>query len=180
MSLSTTLVRRAAVALSLVSLCARPGAAQNSQVSLADASHKFLSPGMQGFEDRRKAGFGQFITDSTLRKASGSRLSRLLIQHMPGIVIGNAGSYGEYPISSRVCSGLSCSAPRCYVRMYLDGMLVFDGTPEQRNAQGIELSTFKPDDLSGIEYYAGPAGLPARYAGFNSDCGTLLFWSRES
>jgi hypothetical protein len=64
--------------------------------------------------------------------------------------------------------------------MYLDGMLVFDGTPEQRNAQGIELSTFKPDDLSGIEYYAGPAGLPARYAGFNSDCGTLLFWSRES
>lgn len=180
MSLSATLVRRAAVALSLVSLWASAGAAQSSQVSLADASRKFLSPSMQGFEDRRKAGIGQFIPDSALRAASGGRLSRLLIQHMPGIVIGNGGSYGEYPISSRVCGGISCSAPRCYVRMYLDGMLVFDGSPQQRNAQGIELSTFKPDDLSGIEYYAGPSGLPARYAGFNSDCGTLLFWSRES
>jgi hypothetical protein len=34
--------------------------------------------------------------------------------------------------------------------------------------------------LSGIEYYAGPAGVPARFAGVNSDCGTLLFWSRDS
>jgi hypothetical protein len=180
MSLSTTLVRRTTVALSLVSLWAHAGAAQNSQVSLADASHKFLSPGMQGFEARRKAGIGQFITDSALRAASGSRLSQLLVLHMPGIVIGNGGSYGEFPISSRVCSGISCSTPRCYVRMYIDGMLVFDGTPQQRNAQGVELSTFKPNDLSGIEYYAGPAGLPARFAGMNADCGTLLFWSRDS
>ena len=180
MSLSTTLVRRTAVALSLVSLCARAGTAQNSQVSLADASHKFLSPGMQGFEARRKTGIGQFITDSTLRAASGSRLSQLLVMHMPGIVIGNGGSYGEFPISSRVCSGISCSTPRCYVRMYIDGMLAFDGTNEQRNSHGIELSTFKPEDLSGIEYYAGPSGLPARFAGMNSECGTLLFWSRDS
>jgi hypothetical protein len=44
MSLSTTLVRRTAVALSLVSLSARAGAAQNSQVSLADAGYKFRRP----------------------------------------------------------------------------------------------------------------------------------------
>jgi len=180
MSLSTTLVRRSAVVFSLVSLCARAGAAQNSQVTLADAGHKFLSPVMQGFEDRRKAGIGQFITDSALRATSGSRLSRLLIKHMPGLSIGGDGSFGEYPISSRVCSGMSCSTPRCYVRIYFDGTLAFDGTPQQRNARGVDLATFKPDDLSGIEYYAGPSGLPARFAGFNSDCGTLLIWSRDS
>jgi len=174
MSLSTTLVRRTAVAFSLVSLWAHAGAAQNSQVSLADASHRFVSPAMQGFETRRKAGIGQFITDSALRAASGSRLSQLLLQHMPGIVVTNAGSFGEFPISSRVCSGMSCSTPRCYVRIYFDGTLAFDGTPQQRNARGVDLATFKPDDLSGIEYYAGPSGLPARFAGFNSDCGTLL------
>jgi hypothetical protein len=180
MSLSTTLVRRTAVALSVVSLWAHAGTAQNSQVSLAEANHRFVSPGMQGFEARRKTGIGQFITDSTLRAASGSRLSQLLVMHRPGIVIGNGGSYGELPISSRVCSGISCNTPRCYVRMYIDGMLAFDGTNEQRNSHGIELSTFKPEDLSGIEYYAGPSGLPARFAGMNSDCGTLLFWSRDS
>jgi hypothetical protein len=180
MRLSTTLVRRTAVVLSLVSLYAHPAAAQSAQVSLADATLKVLSPSMQGFEARRKAGIGQFITDSTLRASSGSRLSMLLMMHLPGIVIGNGGSYGDFPISSRVCSGISCSTPKCYVRIYLDGTLAFDGNPQQRNAQGIDLSTFKPGDLSGIEYYAGPSGLPARFAGMNSDCGTLLFWSRDS
>jgi hypothetical protein len=103
-----------------------------------------------------------------------------LVLHVPGIVIGNGGSYGEFPISSRVCSGMSCSTPRCYVRICVDGMLAFDGTPQQRNTQGIDLSIFKPNDLSGIEYYSGPSGLPARFAGFNSDCGTLVIWSRNS
>ena len=180
MRLTTSLVRRAAVVLSHVSLCAHPAASQSAQVSLADATPKVLSPSMQGFEARRKAGIGQFITDSTLRASSQSRLSMLLMQHVPGIVIGNGGSWGDFPISSRVCSGISCSTPRCYVRIYLDGMLAFDGSPQQRNAQGIDLSTFKPTDLSGIEYYSGPSGLPARFASMNSECGTLLFWSRDS
>jgi hypothetical protein len=180
MRLSTTLVRRAAIVLSLVGLRAHPGAAQNAQVSLADASAKVLSPQMQGFEFRRKAGIGQFITDSTLRASSQSRLSQLLVTHVLGIGIAHGGSYGDFPVSSRVCSGNSCSAPKCYVRMYLDGTLVFDGSPQQRNAQGVDLSTFHPNDLSGIEYYAGPSGLPARFSGNNADCGTLLFWSRDS
>jgi hypothetical protein len=176
---SAALVRHSALVLTLASLCARAGAAQNTQVSLSDASHRFVSPGMQGFEDRRKAGIGQFITDSVLRASSGTRLARILVQHMPGIVIGDGGAYGEYPISARVCSGMSCSTPRCYVRIFLDGTPVFDGSTQQRNAQGVSLSTFRPEDLSGIEYYAGPAGVPARYTGMNADCGTLLFWTRE-
>jgi hypothetical protein len=179
MRLSTALVRHSAVALSLASVFARAGSAQNAQVALSDAPRRFLSPGMQGFEDRRKSGIGQFITDSVLRAESKTRLSQLLMQHMPGIVIGDGGAYGEFPISSRVCSGMSCSTPRCYVRIFLDGTPVFDGSPQQRNSAGVNLSTFRPGDLSGIEYYAGPSGLPARYAGFNSDCGTLLFWSRD-
>jgi hypothetical protein len=180
MRLSTAFLRHSAVALALVSLCARTGATQSAEVALTDAPHRFLSPGMQGFEDRRKAGMGQFITDSVLRAASGTRLSQILVQHMPGIRIGDGGSYGEFPISSRICSGMSCSTPRCYVRIFIDGSPVFDGSPQQRNAQGVNLSTFRPEDLSGIEYYAGPSGLPARYAGLNSECGTLLFWSRDA
>jgi len=62
---------------------------------------------------------------------------------------------------------------------FTDGTPVFDGSTQQRNAQGVSLSTFRPEDLSGIEYYAGPSGVPARYTGMNADCGTLLFWTRE-
>jgi hypothetical protein len=71
MRLTTTLIRRTAVVRSIVSLFAHPAAAQNAQVSLADAAPRVLSPSMQGFEARRKAGIGQFITDSTLRASSG-------------------------------------------------------------------------------------------------------------
>jgi len=71
MRLTTTLIRRTAVVLSIVSLFAHPAAAQNAQVSLADATPRVLSPSMQGFETRRKAGIGQCITDSTLRASSG-------------------------------------------------------------------------------------------------------------
>ena len=180
MTTSAAIVRRTAFMLMLAPvLFARPAVAQSSQVSLADAGHRFMSPNMEAFEARRKTGMGQFIPDSTLRAASGSRLSYVLAQHLNGIVVGNGGPDGDFPISSRVCNGLACSAPRCYARIYIDGMEVFDGTPQQRNAAGVDLSRFKPEDLSGVEYYGGPAGVPARYAGLNSDCGTLLFWSRD-
>lgn len=155
--------------------------AQNSQVSLTDAGRHFLSPGMQGFERRRKTALGQFITDSALRAASGVRLSHLLVQRMPSIRFPVNGLAEEYAVSARVCGGgLACSSPRCYVRVFIDGTLIFDGTPRMRDAEGIDLSRLRTEDFSGIEYYASVGGLPAQFTGPNTDCGTLLFWSRET
>lgn len=175
------LVRRAVVGGAIACTLVAPAlAAQTSQLALAEA-HRYLSPGMQGFEHRRQAGFGHFITDSMLRAASGARLSNLLEQHIPSIILGSNPVAGEFPISSRVCAGgLSCSAPRCYVRVYLDGTLMFDGTPGMRDLAGVDVADLRTQDYSGIEYYSGTAGLPAQYTGPNADCGTLMFWSRES
>jgi hypothetical protein len=108
-------------------------------------------------------------------------LSHLLAQYVPSIIFGIGASGGEYPVSSRVCSGgLACAAPRCYARVFLDGMLTFDGTPQMRDVEGIDFSHLRTEDLSGVEYYSGSAGLPAKYAGQNADCGTFLLWSRET
>src|SRR5262245_46660020 len=52
----------------------RAAPAQTSRMSLTDASPRVLSPNMQGFEARRKAGSGHFITDNILRASSDSRL----------------------------------------------------------------------------------------------------------
>jgi len=186
MTSSVAAVRRTVFALVLAcaaasALVARPARAQNSQASPADAGRRFLSPGMQGFEIRRKNGLGQFITDSALRAAPGARLSHVLVQHMPGLVLGATGLAGEFPISSRVCGGgPGCAAPRCYVRIFVDGTLMFDGTPRLHDVAGVDVSHWRTEDFSGIEYYASPGGLPAQYSGRNSDCGTLLFWSRET
>jgi hypothetical protein len=173
------LVRRAVVAGALTSVVVAPAvAAQSAQAVVADA-HRFVTPGMQGFEVRRHSGFGHFITDSTLRATSDTRLSNLLEQHIPGIVFGSGEVAGKFPISTRVCAGVSCAAPHCYVRVYVDGTLTFDGTPGMRDVEGVDVSHLRTQDFSGVEYYSSMSGLPAQYGGQNSDCGTLLLWSRE-
>jgi hypothetical protein len=178
------LVRRALVGGALASTVFAPAvaaqSAQSAQVVVPDA-HRFLSPGLQGFEVRRHYGFGHFITDSTLRAASGMRLANLLKQHIPSLIFGSNGIAGEFPISTRVCAGgLACAAPRCYVRVYLDGTQTFDGTPRMRDVEGVDISHLRTSDFSGIEYYSSASGLPAQYGGQNSDCGTLLLWFRET
>jgi hypothetical protein len=174
------LVRRAVVGGALTSVVVAPAvAAQSAEAVIADA-HRFVSPAMQGFETRRHSGFGHFITDSTLRAAPDTRLSNLLEQHIPGLVLGLGNVGGEFPISTRVCAGVACTAPSCYVRVYVDGTLTFDGTPSMRDVEGVDVSHLRTQDFSGIEYYSSMSGLPARYGGQHSDCGTLLLWSRET
>lgn len=172
--------RRACYALALASFTHTLGA-QDARVAVADAGRAYLSPGMKGFEARRQAGFGHFITDSALRAAPNVRLSHLLARYVPTVFYGTGAADGEYPISSRVCNtGIMCTAPRCYVRVFVDGSLIFDGNPRMRDVEGVDLSRLRTEDFSGVEFYSNAAGLPAQYAGYNADCGTLLFWSRET
>jgi hypothetical protein len=138
-----------------------------------------FSSALQGFEARRLRGVGKFISDSALRDANGVRLSQLLVQRA-GITLGPGRFGGEFPVSSRMCRGDRCSEPRCYIRVFTDGVLVFDGTPDRRDAQGFDTLRLRTEDFSGIEYYSGAAGIPPAFGGANTDCGTLLFWSRES
>ncbi len=155
-------------------------AAQSSQIAVVEA-HPLLSRGLEGFELRERSGFGTFISDSVLRASEHLRLVTLLQQHIPSLVITRNGVAGEFPVSSRVCNGgMACSAPRCYMRIILDGTLLFDGTPQLRDAQGVDLGHLRPQDFSGVEFHASSASLPAQFGGPNADCGTLLFWSRET
>lgn len=159
---------------------ARPVAAQSSRLVVADGGRVFATPNMRAFEERRAAGFGHFVSDSVLRAAAGKRLSHVLMANVPSLFFGAGGSGAEFLISSRVCgAGISCSSPRCYVRVFIDGAETFDGTTSMRDLTGVDISHMRPEDFSGIEYYSGAAGLPAKYVGQNADCGTLLMWSRE-
>src|ERR1051326_2498096 len=155
-------VRRACYTLALASLAHTLGA-QTTQVSVADAGRASMSPGLRGFETRRHAGIGHFITDSALRASSGARLSHVLARYVPTMFFGAGVGDGEYPISSRVCTtGGMCAMPRCYVRVFVDGTRVFDGNPRMRDVEGVDVSRLRPEDLSGIEFYASAAGLPAQ------------------
>lgn len=153
-----------------------------SQVARGDgAGRQYLSAGLRGFEVRRHAGFGHFITDSILRASEGQRLAHVMSTHIPSLIFGLGGVGGEYPVSSRVCGGgFACAAPRCYARVFVDGSLLYDGSPGRRDVEGFDVARSRTEDWSAIEFYDGPGGLPAQFAGDRAECGTMLLWSRET
>ncbi len=144
------------------------------------AEGKFISPALRGFEERRRGGFGSFIPDSLLRLRENSKLSDL-VRMLPGLgtVAGASGSY--YAVSSRdTRSGRMVFSPgqpgRCYVSIYIDGVLVFEHPPSPGNPPR-NLEDFSVSTLGGVEFYASSATTPPQFK--QSQCGTLLLWSRE-
>src|SRR5205085_2460509 len=103
---------------------------------------RYISPGLRGFEERRKAGAGgRFFGEDELRKADNRQLSDLLRQ-VPGIRL-----VGKIVASSRK-EGMrafeSSNKSICPITIYLDGALLYDRGMDQTRAPPTI------DDLSSI------------------------------
>jgi TonB family protein len=110
--------------------------------------------------ERKSAGY--FITREQIDHENPSRLGQLL-QHVPGIsaVRGPAG-----------IMGVRMRGRRCWPLVWIDG------TPMP--AGEVDLDSFAPSSIQGIELYLGSTTAPMRYM-YNRDlssCGTVLIWSR--
>ena len=118
----------------------------------------------------------------TAQSSPGRRRRRERPSALAGHALLGAGNFsGELPISSRICGGgLACTTPKCYVRVYLDGTRIFDGSTRMREIEDVGVGRLRTEAFSGIEYYSSASGLPAEYSGRNAECGTVLFWSRET
>lgn len=114
------------------------------------------------YERLEKKSSGYFITREQIDRENPATLGQLL-QRAPGIssVRGRAG-----------ITGVRMRGRKC-------GPLVWiDGTPMP--AGEVDLDSFAPSTLHGIELYLGSTTAPLRYI-FNRDlssCGTILLWSR--
>jgi hypothetical protein len=142
------------------------------------------SPRMIGFEQRRTAGFGHFITREQLAKQEHSIVSNVLrrasVKLMPrpqpcgggyAVATGRGGSTaGDAP----VCSGTSRLPPGCYAPIFLDGVAIWApgwGPP-------INIDQFKIIDLEGVEVYRSTVEAPLQFQQFRSPCGLVIFWTR--
>ena len=110
--------------------------------------------------DRKSA--GTFITREQIDKSSASRLGQLLSQ-VPGInaVRGQGG-----------ITGVRMRGRTCWPLVWIDGMPMPAGE--------VDLDSFVPSSIQGIELYLGSTTAPMRYI-YNRDvssCGTVLIWSR--
>ena len=107
---------------------------------------------------------GVFITREQIEKDNPRTLNQLL-QRTPGITTFRQrdGSVG-LRMRDRTCAPL----------VWLDGSALPTG--------GVDLDTFQPNTLEGIELYLGSTSAPVRYSWSRdlSNCGTILLWTRGS
>jgi TonB family protein len=107
---------------------------------------------------------GVFITREQIEREHPRTLNQLL-QRTPGITTlrQRDGSVGVR-MRDRTCSPL----------VWLDGTALPTGQ--------VDLDTFEPSTLEGIELYLGSTGAPLRYSWSRdlSNCGTILLWTRGS
>jgi hypothetical protein len=121
---------------------------------------------MHEFEDRRKSGFGHFITRQEIQQRDPRLLSDMA-RRIPGVVLTPLGGGSRYVLRfARAQQGNRSCEPQYWV----DGTFV----------QGFGIDDVLPSDVEGVEFYSGPSTLPAKYTTPRSNpaCGTILIWTR--
>ncbi len=116
-----------------------------------------------GFEARRAKGQGKFFTLAQLKAADGRPLSNLLKVDAGATIA--SGPKGE--------SFLSTTGSACFATVVRDGLRVYPF----ESATPPDLDKIFTDDLSGVEFYARAAVVPAELKDAAS-CGALVLWKR--
>lgn len=134
---------------------------------------------MRPFYRRREgggAGGGWFLDADDLAALGSLTLSDVL-RRLPGTHIIHAGAAMEDYLATGGAPGphaLTHPPQPCYAQIFVNGSRMFaqgQGTPPN-------LNLFNVDDLEAIEYYSQPSGTPIEFRTLDSDCGTLLLWTR--
>ncbi len=115
---------------------------------------KRLSMAMTEFEEHRKLGVGQFMTQVQIEKWNMVELSDLLATF----------TGGKRGAISRMAG---CAGPV----VFIDGVRM----PQTASINDIAI----PKELAGIEFYSGPAQTPLQYKTISGgSCGVILLWTR--
>jgi hypothetical protein len=160
-------------------------------VVTTDSQPQHISPALREFEERRRAGFGHFISEKDLRDAEGRDFANTIIGRIPGLTrfrvpMDNQGGHGQtYVGTARKCGEgpalMSCKGQGSYcpVTLFVDGVVVYNGSNSKDESAIPDLAQFRAADYAGVEYYPGGAAIPSRFNMTSSGCGVMLLWTRE-
>ena len=146
---------------------------------------------MRGFEERRRLGFGRFITrdmldqrehdtvSGMLRSIAGVRMVRRPTDCGDGYSAATGRGIAAVELSKSTtppatCGGGTPLPAACYMSIYVDGVRLWaPGTPDPP-----DFEKMRNNHYEGIEVYRGPAELPIQYQGTGAACGAILLWTR--
>jgi hypothetical protein len=113
------------------------------------------------FHERRRMGIGRFLDSAEFANARGTRTSDRL-KKLPGLKIGR----GRFSNEAYVLSTRSPSV--CRAAIWLDGIKLTD----------LNVNELNPNMIAAVEWYAGPASVPAKFNVTSAVCGVLVIWTR--
>jgi len=146
-----------------VTMLLNPVATTLPTVVTKDSNTRSLSPGLREMEERRRKGFGHFVTEAELRKNDSKRMTSI-VRTLPSVNIA-CPSKGT---RSGECWAVGVRRG-CPVDVYINGVISTDN----------DLQKLAVSEFAGVEYYTGPATIPIEYNKTGSSCGVLLFWLRD-
>jgi hypothetical protein len=143
------------------------------------AKSRYISPALQGFEERKKTGFGYFVDDSVLRANEGRLLANVIASRMPNMFTAQGRASSVYLMRSGRC--VNGGPPQ----VYLDGVPLAPDLPMGFKAGHsvdnlpFNLSNFDVNTLAGVEWYPDNVSVPMEFSHTSARCGSLLLWTRE-
>jgi Carboxypeptidase regulatory-like domain len=126
------------------------------------ASGTLLGPTARGFLDRKRMGFGQFITRDEFVDRNPLRFTELM-NRFSGVVYANDAN-GRRRVYGR---------GRCEMAIFLDGvnLIIPDNTSVDDFIDIYEVEA--------VEVHSGVGGLPAEFSGRTNACGVVAAWTRR-
>jgi hypothetical protein len=124
------------------------------------------------FEQHRAEGFGHFLTREELAKAEG-HLTSDVFRMIPGVQLWPDSRRGAWYVGTRRGNtsmlrnaGLNGI---CLAAVMVDGLIM--QTP-------FDINSIRPEEIAGVEYYAGGASMPMEYNSTRAACGLVVIWTR--
>jgi hypothetical protein len=137
-----------------------------------NSAPRYISPGLHGFEERRRAGLGgQFVDEATLRKMDGDSMSTVLHRFH-----GAALKSGRFVSTQKGTAG---PTPHSNSARGTGDVAVYENGVRRARIGAMDFSRILVDDYAAVEFYAGAETYPVWISPANNDCGVLLLWTRE-
>jgi hypothetical protein len=159
---------------------------------------------LREFDRRRSMGHGRFLTEADLEKHQHRQLSDVL-KRLPGTMMVRArrlpgvSQLAVFVVSSRGSATIQHESPvfgkNCPVAIWLDGVAVYRGLDRQSGANPafpgrrpeapgqlpempFDINSIMTNQVAAIEFYAGPATMPAELNATQGTCGALVIWTK--
>ena len=157
---------------------------------------------LREFDRRRSTGQGRFLTEADLEKDQYRQLSDVL-KRLPGTMMVRArrlsgvSPLAVFLVSSRGSATIQHESPvfgkNCPIAIWLDGVPVYRGldraaatpafggrtpAPGRIDEPPFDINSIMTNHVAAIEFYAGPATMPAELNATQGTCGALVIWTK--